>query len=366
MVLKRPSLQTEALSTLKINEDVMDAKYHRMLMGTKMRATMEAAYELENLEWLQTVAATGITPIHRVIEEVTPNGHMGRLVELKVGETVTQCREIISQFEEGDFNYHKFWEEPLLLVPKDVVPEEEHDDGEDDDLPNVGFSRLQPKKRPSYVGSKRQSIDVRKARIANEEPVEDELDASDEDTDYEEEVEAKKGKKRKGRAKKKKPKPAAELHVLFETREVRCIIGHVKTDRNSIPELWFYCPEHASAKGDKIRWGWWLDVNDDSDGDPELRYIAGPMTAIQRTKKGVFADVGVFPQVNFRRTFERNQKGNEKRGTIRVQYVEPLSAALLGPAMAALEREKNIVKDARAAALEPSQNPDESSEDKDE
>jgi hypothetical protein len=342
-VLKRPPLPTQQLTTVPHNEDVMDPKYRKMLLGTKMRDTMEAGGELESLDWLQAAAQSGLTPIERVIEDETPPGHMGRLVELKCGDAVAQCREIISPFIDGEFDHDAFWVQPLEHVPADVVPEQEHDNGDPEDLPCVGYKRIRPDQRPAYVGSKRQKNKDRAARVAAQEEVEEEFDPSDEHTDFEGDNEEEGGRRGAKRSKKQSQrKPKAGPKITYEHRDVRCIVGNYMAG-SKLPELWFYTPQKTTDAKDAIRSGWWLQ-RDDDDGaeDADRLYIAGRLSKIQRTKKVVFTDVGNFPQVRFRRTAVLNAKGKETKGKTRVQFVEALTAEQLAPANAALAEQLRI------------------------
>jgi hypothetical protein len=211
---------------------------------------------MESLDWLQATATTGVVQIHHVLEETTPAGHMGRLVELKVGSLTTQCREIVAGFAEGHFDSAAFWQAPLANVPQDYVPEVEHDDHDDGDLPCVGFARLPPHHRPSFEGSKRQAIAQRVARAANNvaEPADAALDGSDVDTDYEEQQQEG-GRKAKKAQKKPVNGRATTLVETFETREVRAIIGLAAAGADTAPELWFYCPLSTADGSNTVRKG---------------------------------------------------------------------------------------------------------------
>ena len=232
VVLAKPVRADVKLAPVPPCTDFMDAKYLRQVLGKRMQKTMEVEGMGEALGWLKEAATTGRIPVERVLEETTPDGKLGRLVELKCGDVTATARQIVAPLY--DLTAPVIWGLPGAMAVDVVASERE------EPLPCMGYANVAAHRRPTYQGSRRQALS-KKADAGY---------ASGSDAG-EDEVLQPAGEEKQQATKARKANNQAES-VL---RHVRATAGK---DANGKAELWWYVPENASDQSNKRRRGWWL------------------------------------------------------------------------------------------------------------
>lgn len=157
VVLTQQVRHNVVLRTLEPSSEHMPKKYLNQLLGPGMRKTMETEGMGEAMDWLKEAATGGRIPVHRVLEETTPAGQMGRLVELMCGDVVTTARQIVPSFdEEHPFSQDTFWGLPAEVFGPHVRGDEDFED----DLPCMGYADVAAHRRPTSEGSRRQALSL--------------------------------------------------------------------------------------------------------------------------------------------------------------------------------------------------------------
>ena len=114
VILKGRPRGTPAVVPAKRN--IMEKKYFKQLIGTKMTECLNAEGVPEAREWLKKAAKHGVIPVHRRLQQpgdITP-GEFGSKVELKCGE-VTAVAQVI---EDTEATTEQFW-----ALPDEVLRE---------------------------------------------------------------------------------------------------------------------------------------------------------------------------------------------------------------------------------------------------
>ena len=135
----------------------MEARFRSQLLGPRMKETMAAEGIPETMDWLKTTLDIGAVPV-TVLKEDTPDSQLGRRVKLECGDCSTEAFQKVPLFEPGEFDYTDFWEAPVTdAAATDAAAEPRRMDGIL--MPNVGYRRIRPNKRPTYPGSAREAKD---------------------------------------------------------------------------------------------------------------------------------------------------------------------------------------------------------------
>jgi hypothetical protein len=138
--------------------NVMEEKYYKQLIGTKMRECLEAAGAPEAIPWLAKGAKHGVVPIHQRLQEpgiITP-GEFGSEVELKCGE----AKAVVQVIEDYEQTADAFW-----ALPAEVLRDRADGEARAEVLsarhrlhPAVGYARVPVTGRPTYEGSAAQAM----------------------------------------------------------------------------------------------------------------------------------------------------------------------------------------------------------------
>jgi hypothetical protein len=138
---------------IEAKRNIMEKKYYKQLIGTKMTDCLNSEGAPEARQWLAKAAKHGVIPIHARLQEkgdITP-GEFGSNVVLRCGE-VTAVAQLI---EDYDQTATQFW-----ALPADIEAERAQRHVEGQALskrhrlhPNVGYEKVKGPLRPTWEGS---------------------------------------------------------------------------------------------------------------------------------------------------------------------------------------------------------------------
>lgn len=136
-------------------KNIMPTKYYTQLVGAGMRACLEAEGCPEALEWLSEAAKHGVVPIDKELEDATPPGELGPLVQLRCGEITAQVR-VVRQHPGATRSEFFALPEDVRTAYVTTAQMQARLDIVHAAPPCVGYSRVKPVDRPSYPGSRYQ------------------------------------------------------------------------------------------------------------------------------------------------------------------------------------------------------------------
>jgi hypothetical protein len=220
--------------------NVMEEKYYKQLIGSRMRECVEATNAPGAMDWLKEAALHGAIPVDRRLQEsgcITP-GALGPEVELRCDDVTAVVQLIDSETVAEE----EFWD-----LPQDIVEElnrisrrtkalsEKHQRH-----PAVGYKAVSVRMRPTYSGSAAAAKDM--------EEESKQVDSSEEDSEEEPLVNnasrmtVQDGQRGSAREAEEKEEPECQVH------EVVVIFG--QTDQK--PDMWLGVKLPCKSKG-KVR-----------------------------------------------------------------------------------------------------------------
>lgn len=133
-------------------KNVMEEKYYKQLTGAAMQSHLEAEGAPGAMAWLEEAALHGVIPVSRELEEETPPGEWGPLVELECDGVRAEVRVIRAREASTKA---EFWKIPEVLVEAVAADAEAVQQVEVAAAagPAVGYRRVSRKKRPTYARS---------------------------------------------------------------------------------------------------------------------------------------------------------------------------------------------------------------------
>ena len=160
VILKGRPRGTPAIIPAK--RDIMEKKYYKQLIGTKMTECLNAEGAPEARVWLAKSAKHGVIPVHRRLQEigvVTP-GALGSEVELKCGEVTA----VVQLIEDTEATAERFWALPAEVerVVAEGVKAAEALSKKHRMHAAVGYANVKPCNRPSWEGSAAQDCQAKK------------------------------------------------------------------------------------------------------------------------------------------------------------------------------------------------------------
>ena len=141
---------------------VMQKKYYKQLLGTKMTECLKAEGALSAKKWLAKAAEHGVVPIHRRIQEPgeISAGALGAEVELKCGHVTA----VVQNIEDRDQTAKEFWALPedlqQILAANRATSEAASDKHRQH--PAIGYKKVPMRQRPTWEGSAAQAYAAEK------------------------------------------------------------------------------------------------------------------------------------------------------------------------------------------------------------
>lgn len=233
------------------NRHVMEKKYYRQLMGSRMAQCLEHAGEPEAREWLRTAAKHGVIPHTRIQEpgEKTP-GNIGSLVKLTCGSVNAEAQII----EDADDDQDTFWALPDAVQAQLDARDLLNASTNQSKGPAVGYKKVPVRKRPTYAGSTaEEEARRRKVDSASDNSSSDDSgsssDSSGSEAPYPHKRKAQAGTQRT-RKRRRLAQKKTEEEVTFEFHNVVAIFGQ---DEHEVPELWLAIRPGGQSSSRKVR-----------------------------------------------------------------------------------------------------------------
>jgi hypothetical protein len=139
--------------------NIMDNKFYKQLMGSKMMECVEAEGAPEAMAWLAKAAKHGVIPVHKRLQQpgvITP-GELGSEVELKCDEVTA----VVQLIEADSVTDEEFWSLPAE-VERELLEGRRVADALSNKHrlhPAIGYKDVAVRQRPTWEGSAAQAYD---------------------------------------------------------------------------------------------------------------------------------------------------------------------------------------------------------------